>query len=47
MLTNDTLRRGRLPFLHVSRGNERALRLYERLGYRHRRAIGFWSLARD
>ncbi len=47
MLTNDTLRRGRLPFLHVSRHNTPALRLYERLGYRHRRDIGFWSLARD
>ncbi|MDN5782346.1 MAG: GNAT family N-acetyltransferase [Luteimonas sp.] len=47
MLTNDALRGGRLPFLHVSRGNVRALRLYEKLGYRHRRDIGFWSLARD
>jgi len=46
MLTNDTLHRGRLPFLHVSRGNVRAVRLYEALGYRHRCDIAFWSLSR-
>lgn len=46
LLTNDTLERGRMPFLHVSRGNARALELYERIGYRLRRDIGFWSLTR-
>lgn len=46
MLTNDTLHRGRLPFLHVSRSNVRAVRLYEALGYRHRCDIAFWSLSR-
>ncbi len=46
MLANDTLARGALPFLHVSHENPRALRLYERLGFRHRRDIGFWSLRR-
>ena len=46
MLTNDTLQQGRLPFLHVSHENTRALRMYERIGYRHRRDIGFWSLRR-
>lgn len=45
-LTNDNLARGRLPFLHVSRENVRAERLYEQLGYEHRREIGFWSLQR-
>ena len=45
-LTNDTLSRGRQPFLHVSYENPRALGLYERLGYRVRRDIGFWSLRR-
>ena len=45
-LTNDTLSRGRQPFLHVSHENPRALGLYERLGYRVRRDIGFWSLRR-
>lgn len=43
-LTNDTLARGCTPFLHVSYGNARAKALYERLGYRLRRDIPFWSL---
>jgi ribosomal protein S18 acetylase RimI-like enzyme len=46
MLTNDILDRGRLPFLHVSRNNVRAVRLYESLGYRRRCDIAFWSLSR-
>ncbi|HJR72884.1 MAG TPA: GNAT family N-acetyltransferase [Luteimonas sp.] len=46
MLSNDNLQRGRIPFLHVSRENPRALHLYEQLGYRHRRDIGFWSISR-
>jgi predicted GNAT family acetyltransferase len=45
-LTNDTLDRGRTPFLHVSHENVRAKRLYEQLGYRLRRDIPFWSLRR-
>ena len=47
LLTNDTLASGRLPFLHVSHANIRAKRLYEQLGYRLRRDIGFWSLRRE
>jgi ribosomal protein S18 acetylase RimI-like enzyme len=46
-LGNDTLDRGRTPFLHVSHENVRAKRLYEQLGYRLRRDIPFWSLRRD
>lgn len=46
LLSNDNLARGRLPFLHVSHQNHRAKQLYEQLGYRHRRDIGFWSLCR-
>ena len=46
MLTNDTLRQGRLPFLHVSHENPRAKQLYERIGFRLRRDIPFWSLRR-
>lgn len=46
MLTNDTLRQGRLPFLHVSYENPRAMRLYEQIGFRLRRDIPFWSLSR-
>lgn len=45
-LTNDTLAAGRGPFLHVSQRNMRAKALYERLGYRLRRTIPFWSLQR-
>jgi ribosomal protein S18 acetylase RimI-like enzyme len=45
-LTNDTLERGQTPFLHVSLENLRAKALYERLGYRLRRRIPFWSLRR-
>jgi ribosomal protein S18 acetylase RimI-like enzyme len=45
-LTNDTLSRGRTPFLHVSYENTHARSLYERLGYRLRRDIPFWSLRR-
>jgi ribosomal protein S18 acetylase RimI-like enzyme len=45
-LTNETLARGHTPFLHVSSENPRAKALYERLGYRLRRTIPFWSLRR-
>lgn len=45
-LSNDTLARGRMPFLHVSHENPRAKSLYERIGYRRRRNIPFWSLRR-
>lgn len=47
LLSNDNLERGRMPFLHVSHGNHRAKRLYEQMGYRLRRDIGFWSLRRS
>jgi len=47
MLTNDTLARGRTPFLHVSHENTRAKQLYEQLGFHHRRDIAFWSLRRS
>lgn len=45
-LSNDILRRGLTPFLHVSHGNRRAKELYEQNGYRIRRDIAFWSLRR-
>lgn len=47
MLTNRTLAAGRLPFLHVSDENLRAKALYERMGYRLRADVGFWSLRRE
>lgn len=46
VLTNEILAQGRTPFLHVSHDNARAKRLYEALGYRVRRDIGFFSLRR-
>jgi GNAT superfamily N-acetyltransferase len=46
LLSNDNLERGRTPFLHVSHENRRAKQLYEQMGYRLRRDIGFWSLRR-
>lgn len=46
MLTSDTFARGRQPYLHVSHENTRAKALYERMGYRLRRDIPFWSLRR-
>ena len=45
-LSNDNLDHGRIPFLHVSQQNQRAMRLYERNGYHIRREIAFWSLRR-
>ena len=45
-LTNDTLARGRTPFLHVSYENPHAKSIYERMGYRLRRDIPFWALRR-
>lgn len=47
LLTNDILAQGRTPYLHVSHANARAKALYERIGYRVRRDIGFWALRRD
>ncbi len=46
-LSNDVLRRGMTPFLHVSHENTRAKALYEQNGYQLRRDIAFWSLRRD
>ena len=45
-LTNDSLDHGRTPFLHASKENTRALRLYEQGGYSYRPDIAFWSLRR-
>ncbi len=47
MLTNDTLARGRLPFLHVSYANTLAKALYERIGYRLRADVPFARLRRE
>lgn len=38
------MEKGNTIFLHVLTTNERAIRLYERLGFRKRREISFWKL---
>ncbi|SDW69160.1 GNAT family N-acetyltransferase [Lysobacter enzymogenes] len=43
-LANDNHARGRIPFLHVSHENPRAVELYLRNGFELRRDIAFWSL---
>ena len=43
-LTNQTLRAGKQPFLHVAYANARAKALYERMGYQLRRDIAFGAL---
>jgi ribosomal protein S18 acetylase RimI-like enzyme len=35
---------GIIPFLHVATSNERAIRLYEYMGFTHRRQISFWRI---
>jgi ribosomal protein S18 acetylase RimI-like enzyme len=43
-LCNTNLQAGNKPFLHVLQTNERAIRLYEYLGFNTRRMISFWQL---
>lgn len=45
-LTNQTLRAGKRPFLHVAYANARAKALYEAMGYALRRDIPFMALRR-
>lgn len=45
-LMNATFQRGSVPFLHVGQHNERAISLYERLGFRRRVDLGLWSVRR-
>lgn len=40
-LVNSNLDAGKIPFLHVSEKNERAIRLYEHMGFATRRKISF------
>lgn len=44
--SNEIFARGETPFLHVSPNNQRAVRLYEQNGYRHRIDVPFWSVQR-
>jgi len=43
-ICRTNLEKGNMLFLHVLTSNERAIRLYERLGFRRRREISFWKL---
>ena len=45
-LTNQTLRAGKQPFLHVAYSNARAKALYEQMGYRLRRDLPFMAMRR-
>lgn len=45
-LCNTNLQKGITPFLHVIHTNERAIGLYEYLGFITRRTISFWQLGR-
>ena len=46
-LTNETLRAGMRPFLHVAYANARAKALYEAMGYTLRRDMPFVALRRE
>ncbi len=37
---------GIIPFLHVAESNERAIGIYQRLGFTRRRIIDFWKIRR-
>lgn len=43
-LCNSNLSKGKIPILHVLQSNERAIRLYEYMGFTQRRLISFWLL---
>jgi ribosomal protein S18 acetylase RimI-like enzyme len=43
-LCQANLEQGNIPFLHVLQTNERAIRLYEYLGFTQRRVISFWQI---
>jgi GNAT superfamily N-acetyltransferase len=43
-LCNTNLEAGNIPFLHVLITNERAIGLYEYLGFKQRRTISFWQI---
>ncbi|KAA2238959.1 GNAT family N-acetyltransferase [Chitinophaga agrisoli] len=45
-VSNNIYAQGRVPFLHVLSTNERAIRLYEHLGFTTRREIPFWKIMR-
>lgn len=44
-VVNGVLEQQKLPFLHVTETNTRAIGLYSRLGFRFRRKMSFWKMA--
>lgn len=44
---NKNIAAGIIPFLHVAQTNERAIKLYEHLGFTQRRIIAFWKIKRE
>lgn len=46
-LCKTNLSKGITPFLHVLTTNERAIRLYEFMGFKTRRIISFWKLVKN
>lgn len=45
-VSNKNLEQGIVPFLHVAQSNERAIRLYQYLGFSRRRSIDFTKFCR-
>lgn len=46
-VANKNLASQIIPFLHVAETNERAIKLYEHLGFLQRRIIAFWKIKRE
>lgn len=46
-LCNTNLGQGNIPFLHVLETNQRAISLYEYMGFTKRRTISFWQLKKS
>jgi ribosomal protein S18 acetylase RimI-like enzyme len=44
LVVKQMLSENKIPFLHVVSSNERAIKLYERLGFVKRRSISFWKI---
>ncbi|MBO9634026.1 MAG: GNAT family N-acetyltransferase [Chitinophagaceae bacterium] len=46
-LCNSHYQQGIIPFLHVLNNNDRAIKLYEHMGFQTRRTISFWKLLKN
>lgn len=45
-VVNKIFDENKIPFLHVVESNQRAIALYEKLGFKTRRKISFWNIRR-